>query len=98
MPYLGPVAAIEIAAGLVACLGTRTLIPLLQHASVLDRPNQRSSHLRPVPRGGGIAPVAAIALAWTALAATGLVGPRVLFVLTGGALLAVVSWLDDIGD
>ncbi len=98
MPHLGPVAAIAIAAGLIACLGTRALIPLLRRASVLDQPNQRSSHLRPVPRGGGIAPVAAIALAWVALAATGLVGPRVLFVLAGATLLAAVSWLDDLGD
>src|SRR3954449_1942503 len=98
MPYLGPVAAIAIAAGLIACLGTRMLIPLLRRASVLDRPNQRSSHLRPVPRGGGIAPVAAIALAWITLAATGLVGPRVLFVLAGATLLAAMSWLDDLGD
>src|SRR5207302_751768 len=82
----------------IACLGTRALIPLLQRAAVLDRPNQRSSHRRPVPRGGGIAPVAAIALAWIALVAAGLVGPRVLFVLVGATLLAAVSWLDDLGD
>jgi len=98
MPYPGLVAGIAIAAGLIACLGTRVLIPLLRRAAVLDQPNQRSSHLRPVPRGGGIAPVAAIALAWIALVATGLVGPSVLFVLVGAMLLAAVSWLDDLGD
>ena len=98
MPHPALVAAIAVAAGLIACLGTRALIPLLQRAAVLDRPNQRSSHRRPVPRGGGIAPVAAIALAWIALLAAGLVGPRVLFVLVGATLLAAVSWLDDLGD
>jgi UDP-N-acetylmuramyl pentapeptide phosphotransferase/UDP-N-acetylglucosamine-1-phosphate transferase len=98
MQYPGLVAGIAIAAGLIACLGTRVLIPLLRRAAVLDQPNQRSSHLRPVPRGGGIAPVAAIALAWIALVATGLVGPSVLFVLVGAMLLAAVSWLDDLGD
>ena len=98
MPHPALVAAIAVAAGLIACLGTRALIPLLQRAAVLDRPNQRSSHRRPVPRGGGIAPVAAIALAWIALVAAGLVGPRVLFVLVGATLLAAVSWLDDLGD
>ncbi len=60
-------AAIPAAAGLTACLGTRALIPLLRRAAVLDRPNERSLHEAPTPRGGGIALVGAILLAWLAL-------------------------------
>jgi Fuc2NAc and GlcNAc transferase len=39
------------------------LLPLLQRAW-LDQPNQRSSHTRPTPRGGGVAFVLIAALAW----------------------------------
>ncbi|MBL8704049.1 MAG: glycosyl transferase, partial [Rhodospirillales bacterium] len=37
---------------------TRVLIDVLTKKLVLDRPNARSSHATPVPRGGGIAVVA----------------------------------------
>jgi UDP-N-acetylmuramyl pentapeptide phosphotransferase/UDP-N-acetylglucosamine-1-phosphate transferase len=97
MPHPGLVAAIEIGAGLIACFGTRALIPLLRRGAVLDRPNERSSHAMPTPRGGGIAPVAAIILAWLALLAVGLAGSGIVLVLAGAVLLAAVSWLDDIG-
>ncbi len=95
----GPVlfAAVTAAAGLIACLGTRALIPLLRRAAVLDHPNERSLHAAPVPRGGGIAPVAAIFCAWLLLIVTGAVAPVVLIVLIGAALLAAISWIDDLG-
>jgi len=97
MPDLGLVSAIAIAAGLIACLGTGALIPALRRAVVLDWPNQRSSHQRPTPRGGGLAPVAAILLAWIASIAAGLVAPSVLLVVVSAMLLAAVSWFDDVG-
>jgi UDP-N-acetylmuramyl pentapeptide phosphotransferase/UDP-N-acetylglucosamine-1-phosphate transferase len=97
MPNPGVVAGIETGAGLIACLGTRALIPLLRRAAVIDRPNERSSHATPTPRGGGIAPVAAILLAWIALVAAGLAGPGLFFAVAGAALLGAVSWLDDVG-
>jgi UDP-N-acetylmuramyl pentapeptide phosphotransferase/UDP-N-acetylglucosamine-1-phosphate transferase len=94
----GPVllAAIIAAAGLIACLGTRALIPLLRRAAVLDHPNERSLHAAPIPRGGGIALVAAILFAWLALIAAGAVAPRLAVVLFGAALLAAISWIDDL--
>jgi UDP-N-acetylmuramyl pentapeptide phosphotransferase/UDP-N-acetylglucosamine-1-phosphate transferase len=97
MPDLGLVSAIAIAAGLIACLGTGALIPALRRAAVLDRPNQRSSHQTPTPRGGGLAPIAAILLAWIASIAAGLVAPSVLLVVVSAMLLAAVSWFDDVG-
>jgi UDP-N-acetylmuramyl pentapeptide phosphotransferase/UDP-N-acetylglucosamine-1-phosphate transferase len=90
------IAAIILTAGVIACLGTRALIPLLRRASVIDRPNERSSHIAPMPRGGGIAVVCAVLLAWLALIAWGPVSPTMLVVLFGAGLLAVVSWLDDL--
>jgi len=94
----GPVlfAAAIAAAGLIAFVGTRALIPLLRRAAVLDHPNERSLHEAPTPRGGGIALIAAILLAWLALIAAGAVAPRLVVVLCGAALLAAISWIDDL--
>ena len=97
MPELALPAAISAGAALIACLGTRALIPLLRRAAVLDRPNERSLHAAPTPRGGGIAVVAAILVAWLAVVAMGAVGPRMLVICFGAALLAAISWVDDLG-
>ena len=59
-----------VLAFIVACLGTRALVGVLTRRAVLDRPNERSSHAVPVPRGGGIAVMAGVAAAWVWLAAT----------------------------
>lgn len=44
---------------LLACLATLLLTPLvihlMQHRGIVDVPNSRSSHIAPVPRGGGLA-------------------------------------------
>jgi UDP-N-acetylmuramyl pentapeptide phosphotransferase/UDP-N-acetylglucosamine-1-phosphate transferase len=91
--YAGTVAA----SGVAAWLGTAALIPWLRRAAVLDRPNERSSHAVPMPRGGGIAVVAAILAAWTVLTAIGALPPRLLTIPAGALLLAIVSWRDDRG-
>jgi UDP-N-acetylmuramyl pentapeptide phosphotransferase/UDP-N-acetylglucosamine-1-phosphate transferase len=96
MPDPVLLAAIIAASGLIAGVGTRALIPLLRRAAVLDLPNERSSHAAPTPRGGGIALVLAILVAWLALIMAGAVAPRLLVVLFGAALLAAVSWIDDV--
>src|SRR5438067_10234436 len=95
MPF-ALVAAIIIGAGLIAGFGTGALIPLLRRRAVLDRPNERSLHDIPKPRGGGIAVLGAILLAWLALIPLGWLpgGSRPL--LVGAVLLAAVSWLDDL--
>jgi UDP-N-acetylmuramyl pentapeptide phosphotransferase/UDP-N-acetylglucosamine-1-phosphate transferase len=96
MPAPALLAAIIAGAGLAACLGTRALIPLLRRAAVLDRPNERSLHEAPTPRGGGLAVVAAILVAWLALVIAGLAPSRLLLVVVGAVLIAAVSWLDDL--
>ncbi|HEX5453304.1 MAG TPA: glycosyltransferase family 4 protein [Stellaceae bacterium] len=67
----------------------------MRRAAVLDRPNERSSHTVPTPRGGGIAVIAAILAAWLALTGAGALPPRLLTIAAGALLLAVVSWRDD---
>ncbi len=88
-------AAVAAGSFLVVCLGTRALIPLLRSAALLDRPNERSLHDSPIPRGGGIAVVGAILLAWLGMIATGLATASLLMILFGAILLAAISWWDD---
>jgi UDP-N-acetylmuramyl pentapeptide phosphotransferase/UDP-N-acetylglucosamine-1-phosphate transferase len=88
--------AVVFATALLSCLATRGLIPLLCRLEVLDRPNERSSHLVATPRGGGIAVIGTVLLAWAALDRAGRVPPGVIAILLGAGLLAVVCWIDDV--
>lgn len=56
-----------LSAAVLSALLTALAIPLLRRAHVIDIPVDRSLHERPVPRGGGLAVVLAVALSvWTA--------------------------------
>lgn len=67
---------------------------ILTARSVLDRPNQRSSHSVPTPRGGGIAIVAGVL---AALSATGVLFEAPLPVVASIALLfAAIGFIDDL--
>jgi UDP-N-acetylmuramyl pentapeptide phosphotransferase/UDP-N-acetylglucosamine-1-phosphate transferase len=90
------IVAIIAAAAILCALSTRALIPVLRRRQVLDRPNPRSLHVVPTPRGGGLAPIVVIALGWLGLVLTGLVAPAVLCILLGAGMLAAVSWIDDL--
>ncbi len=65
---------------------------------VLDIPNERSSHVIPTPKGGGIA----IVIAWYAglvvLFYLGYVPENLFYALLSGSILAVISFLDDLID
>jgi UDP-N-acetylmuramyl pentapeptide phosphotransferase/UDP-N-acetylglucosamine-1-phosphate transferase len=84
------------AAAILCSLGTRALIPMLLHRQVLDRPNARSSHGVPTPRGGGLAPVCVIVLAWAISVLWGSAAIAVLGALLAAGMLAAVSWIDDL--
>jgi UDP-N-acetylmuramyl pentapeptide phosphotransferase/UDP-N-acetylglucosamine-1-phosphate transferase len=76
-------------------LGTRLVLPWLG-ARALDRPNERSSHTVPTPRGGGIVVVAVLVPAlWAIELGTGAPPWRVAVLTAAIAALAAVSWLDD---
>ncbi|MBK9614391.1 MAG: glycosyltransferase family 4 protein [Uliginosibacterium sp.] len=63
---------------------------------MLDRPNARSSHTIPTPRGGGIAFVFATAFGIAALIMTGDVAPiHAMVLLPGSLLIAAVGFWDD---
>ena len=89
-------AAVVFATGFCCWLATGALIPILRRRDLLDRPNARSSHLAPTPRGGGIAVIGAVLVAWIALGKAGLVGSIVIRASLGAVILAVVSWIDDL--
>jgi len=62
---------------------------------ILDVPNARSSHVVPTPRGGGLAIVTVVLGGIIVLASAGALEARIAFAMLGGALVAVVGWLDD---
>ena len=65
---------------------------------MLDRPNERTSHTAPTPRGGGIA-IAGLVSGSAALSLVRLAGspPWGYGLVAGGVAVAVVGWLDDHG-
>ena len=65
---------------------------------ILDIPNERSSHLLPTPRGGGLAIIIAWYIGITSLFFFGEVSRNLYFALLSGILLAVISLLDDVFD
>ena len=68
---------------------------LLRRARILDHPNERSSHTHPTPKGGGLAVVPLVLLAWGWVA--WVEGPRELWlILAAAAALCLLSWRDDI--
>ncbi|VVO54485.1 putative undecaprenyl-phosphate N-acetylglucosaminyl 1-phosphate transferase [Pseudomonas fluorescens] len=66
--------------------------------SLMDIPNERSSHSIPTPRGGGVAIVVSFLLALPFLAALGMLSPVTLYgVLGSGLLVAIIGFADDHG-
>lgn len=69
---------------------------LLERGKVFDIPNERSSHDRPTPRGGGIA----IVLLWYLVLIYLRISDQIEFILfnafISGILIAVVSFIDDL--
>jgi UDP-N-acetylmuramyl pentapeptide phosphotransferase/UDP-N-acetylglucosamine-1-phosphate transferase len=85
----------------LALAATRLVIPVMTRVAI-DRPNQRSSHSVPIPRGGGIGLLAGLLPAWALafLLPGGLPGPidSVLYptLLAAALALALVSFADDL--
>ena len=83
-----------IVAFLVSAGATLGLIRLLQSRGVLDLPNERSSHTRPTPRGGGVGLLGGVAAGL--LVGHWLGVPLLASPLIGGVLLvALASFADD---
>lgn len=93
---LGHVGLIAIV-GLVSCLGTALVRRYALARGLMDTPNARSSHVLPTPRGGGVAIVLSFVLVLPVLTHVLDVLPAnaLWALLGGGALVAVVGFIDD---
>jgi UDP-N-acetylmuramyl pentapeptide phosphotransferase/UDP-N-acetylglucosamine-1-phosphate transferase len=77
-----------------------TLSFLVRHSllrwNVVDLPNERSSHVDPTTRGGGVAIMAAILAGGGALSLGNAQGELLTVILGSAVLLAIVSFADDL--
>jgi Fuc2NAc and GlcNAc transferase len=81
-----------------AWLGTRAVLRYAHARELLDHPNERSSHVAPTPRGGGLAIVGAFLAGLVALHGLGQVNAMLLWAVGGGGLaVALVGFIDDHG-
>ena len=81
---------------LASLASTGLLLAGLRRIGLYDRPNQRSLHRTPTPRGGGLAPVAVLVAGAAAVAMTLDLPPAGWLPPLGGALLlAATGWRDD---
>ena len=90
-----------ILTAVVVCLSFSLTWALRHYAltrSLMDIPNERSSHSVPTPRGGGVAIVVAFVLALLVLWGSGTIS-RSVFLAVGGAgsLIAIIGFMDDHG-
>ena len=87
-----------LAAFLLSYIGVAALKRWAERRQVLDIPNERSSHTRPTPRGGGLAIVLVVLVGWLVVLSLhpGTWVRADLLYLIGAALIAAVSWLDDL--
>ncbi len=81
---------------LISFVGTYIIKILASRLSIVDVPNHRSSHNEITPRGGGLAIVIAWYIGITILYLSGLIESPLYFAFISGALLAIVSLIDDI--
>jgi UDP-N-acetylmuramyl pentapeptide phosphotransferase/UDP-N-acetylglucosamine-1-phosphate transferase len=87
-----------VAAFVLSYLGVVGLKRWAERRQILDIPNERSSHSRPTPTGGGLAIVLVVLAGWLVAlrlypASSGLGS---LAYAAGAGLIAAVSWLDDL--
>ena len=87
--------SLSVTVAVASLLATGLLTSFLRRRAILDHPNARSSHDTPTPRGGGLAVVPIVLIAWIVAAGADL--PAGLIVILAGAwALAVLSWIDDL--
>jgi UDP-N-acetylmuramyl pentapeptide phosphotransferase/UDP-N-acetylglucosamine-1-phosphate transferase len=75
---------------------TAGVLRFLHARAILDRPNERSSHSTPTPKGGGIAVIGCIAVAWIAIAWPTPVAADTAAIIIAALALAGLSWFDDL--
>jgi UDP-N-acetylmuramyl pentapeptide phosphotransferase/UDP-N-acetylglucosamine-1-phosphate transferase len=89
-----PVAIILITYVITLAL-TASIRRVLIKRALLDHPNERSSHKKPVPRGGGLAVVIVLVAGMLLAAHPHKILAMHAGLIFGAVILAIVSWLDD---
>ncbi len=87
--------AFAILVGIITVVGVEAFRRWSLKRNLIDVPNARSSHSEPVPRGGGLV-IAIVVLFGTLLGSWVFGYPVPLSYLIASALIAAVSWLDDV--
>ena len=80
----------------LACLGTYYLSRPTTRLPMMDYPNERSLHDRPIPRTGGLALISGIILGTLILLPDSSLRPMVGYLALGWAILVLVSIRDDV--
>ena len=95
--------AIFIISALGSFFATRALIPILKHYSILDTPNESSSHKTPTVRGGGLALILVTVIIWITIVYDGfgqfelkVVDNSVKWIIVATVILSLISWFDDL--
>lgn len=87
-----------LAGALAAWAITSAIRSYAVRRGLVDVPNERSSHVIPTPRGGGIAIVVVLLIAIAIATLAGALPIRHAIGIGGGALaVALIGWLDDAG-
>src|SRR4051812_36564584 len=96
MPVDARILASALAVALLSAALTGLVRSAAERSNLLDIPNDRSSHTRPTPRGGGVAIVLASLAGFAALWILGRLGGSALAALAAGGIpVALIGLLDD---
>jgi Fuc2NAc and GlcNAc transferase len=88
---------LAVATMLLSMLGVWAVRYVALRRGIIDLPNARSSHVRPTPRGGGVAIVGASELAFAGLYFGGWLDKALFISLSvGGLMIAWVGFMDDL--
>lgn len=90
-----PAAVLTVGVLATAYVLTRSVRRYSLRTGMLDVPNERSSHVDPTPRGGGLAIALAILCGLLAATAFGIITHSLVAALGGGALVGATGWIDD---
>lgn len=91
-----PVFVAAASAAVLSAVATAAVRRYAIARSMFDRPNERSSHTVPTPRGGGLGIAFVVSAGVLACAGAGVLAPRLAAAFGGGGLVvAGVGWLDD---
>lgn len=85
-----------VLATLLAAVVTGLVRARALQGGILDVPNERSSHVVPTPRGGGLAIVLVVLLGTILASAVGAIGTAsAIALIAGGAMVAAIGYWDD---